>query len=431
MRTSRYFILLFITCNPFFLLAQSLDQFGGYTGKKGETTNRWHIQKIDNRHWFVTPEGHPMYIIGVNHIDTETEADRDAAITNLTDMNFNCSGYGMPDFMLSSHPGFLGLKLHRAAHWLPANQFHYTDVFSEKYAREIDQKVKAACEVGTKDKRIIGYSLSDTPHYELDISRRRRGTDWVSFVRELKGSTAGKQRYVSFLKQRYDNDFLAFQQAYRLGQLENWEAAANYDFDYLELTRPKVRADDELFLSVIVEEMYRLIRKSFDRYDPEALVVGEKLKSYDHTDDIIRLTGKYFDAVSIQAGPTEGPDVGQGTDESVFDATYWEKLHQLSGKPVLITDHGFSFYTPEHPRTLWHQFLSEEKAAEFYDGYIKQVIQLPYVIGYIKCQYRDRYDPLRDLLKQGFIQENGKPYPTLSKQMKETNGIVFKQLYRK
>ena len=66
----RFLVLLFI-CNSVPVVAQELDRFGGALSIVGEKTGRWHMQCIAGRHWFVTPEGHGCYIIGINHIGNE------------------------------------------------------------------------------------------------------------------------------------------------------------------------------------------------------------------------------------------------------------------------------------------------------------------------------------------------------------------------
>ena len=91
---------------------------------------------------------------------------------------------------------------------------------------------------------------------------------------------------------------------------------------------------------------------------------------------------------------------------------------------------GLLFIHRRYPRTLWHQFPSEEKAAEFYDIYVNQVIQLPFILGYMKCQYQSRYDPLRTLLKQGLLDIRGLPHQVLVEQVSATNENVYQQLYK-
>jgi hypothetical protein len=294
----------------------------------------------------------------------------------------------------------------------------------------VEKIIRQRCKTGRDNTRVIGYSLTDTPRYDLDISRARRGTDWVFYIRGLAPGTDGKRRYVEFLEDRYAGDFNRFRADYRLGNLNNFEELLDYDFSYLELTRQTIRQDDEAFLVLIAEKIYQLTEKYFNKYHPGACLLSEKFKMHDHPEGILKLAGKYFDIISIQPGPTVGPDAGQGPDESTFDPEYWRQIHEITGKPVFITDHGFAFYTPEYPRTLWHQFPSEEKAAEFYDWYVNQVIQQPFIIGYMKCQYQSRYDLLRTLLKQGLLAINGMPYAVLTEQVTRTNASVYKQLYK-
>ncbi|MEM8966903.1 MAG: hypothetical protein AAGE93_10840 [Bacteroidota bacterium] len=410
--------------------AQSLDEYGGYTKIKGTKTGQWHTENIDGRKWFVTPAGNAMYVLGINHIEASSEDEKQQTLTNLAEWNFNSSGYGAPIPIIKEFPGFISVRIHDAPHWLPADRFGFADVFGEAFAQRAARIIREKCAIGKDNTRVIGYSLTDTPRYDLDIVRARRGNDWVSAIRKLPAETAGKKRYVAFLKERYNEDFNKFKTAYRLESVNSFDNLLNYSFTNLELVRPAIRQDDEAFLAIIAEKIYQLTREYFDQYDPDALLLSEKFKIHDHPEEILKLAGKYFDVISIQPGPTTGPDVGQGPDESVFDPSYWKGLYELTGKPVMIMDHGASFHTPEYPRTLWHQFHSEKRAADFYDQYVKQVISEPYILGYLKCQYQSRYDPLRTLLKQGLLDMNGEPYPTITEQVAKTNQAVYQQLYR-
>lgn len=138
---------------------------------------------------------------------------------------------------------------------------------------------------------------------------------------------------------------------------------------------------------------------------------------------------RYCDAIAVQAGPTQGPSAGQGPDESAFDRRYWRRLHELTGKPVFVCDHAVSFATPAHPRTLWHRMESEADAARHYDGYLRKVAAEPYILGYQRCQYRGRYDPLRALMKQGLVDPDGRPYAKLVGQVRATNSAVLRGVY--
>ena len=47
--------------------AADLDAYGGFTDVRGEQIRCFHTQKIDDRWWLVTPEGHGFFGIGLNH----------------------------------------------------------------------------------------------------------------------------------------------------------------------------------------------------------------------------------------------------------------------------------------------------------------------------------------------------------------------------
>ncbi|MEM0969592.1 MAG: hypothetical protein AAGJ31_09600, partial [Verrucomicrobiota bacterium] len=37
---------------------EGFDRYGGYLAVKGEATGRFHLEKIDGRHFLITPDGH-------------------------------------------------------------------------------------------------------------------------------------------------------------------------------------------------------------------------------------------------------------------------------------------------------------------------------------------------------------------------------------
>ena len=426
--SSLFLTLICFFCTRFY--GQELDRYGGYQGIKGASKGSWSVEKIKDRYWFVTPEGNALYVLGVNHITPNNTSEERKAQENLKKWNFNSCGKSTNGELLSKYPGFIPFSLHNSMHWLPADRFGYVDVFDPDFESYVENTIRERVEIGKKYKGVIGYVSTDTPRYDLDISRKRRGSDWVSFIRALPLGTSGKQAYVDFLKKKYGGDFEKFQQSYRISDMGSFDVLYEYNFQNLELTRSAIRQDDDEFLAIILKRIYHLTRTNFDKFAPSAIVLSDTFKMHDHPKEILKLAGEYFDAISIQAGPTKGPDTGQGPDESEFNADYWKSIYELTGKPILLADHGFSFATPEYPRTLWHQFPSEKNAADFYDRYLRQVIEVPYIMGYLKCQYKNRYDPLRTLLKQGILKEDGSSYEILEKQIAKTNARVIEQFLR-
>jgi hypothetical protein len=51
-------------------MSLELDQFLGWKGVVGQSTGFFHLEIVDRRWWFITPEGHGFLSLGINHIDS-------------------------------------------------------------------------------------------------------------------------------------------------------------------------------------------------------------------------------------------------------------------------------------------------------------------------------------------------------------------------
>ena len=79
----------------------------------------------------------------------------------------------------------------------------------------------------------------------------------------------------------------------------------------------------------------------------------------------------------------------------------------------MLCDHQCSFPTEDHKHTMWKQLESEAAAAKNYNDYIMEAVKAPFVLGYHRCQYVDRYNENNNLLKQGMVKKDGLPYVEL------------------
>ena len=117
------FLALLVFASPSFAKEYELDQYGGWTGIKGEKTGFFHIEKIDGRYWFVTPDGNVFYPVALSHMlsgETRTAAktlfgdDKEAwvrdSVNKARDMGFNCAlgGASSPERNLN---GYVDLPL--------------------------------------------------------------------------------------------------------------------------------------------------------------------------------------------------------------------------------------------------------------------------------------------------------------------------------
>ena len=81
-------------------------------------------------------------------------------------------------------------------------------------------------------------------------------------------------------------------------------------------------------------------------------------------------------------------------------------IHEITKKPILICDHQCSFPTEKYRYTMWQQLDNQTGVAKKHSEYIMDAVNEPYLIGYHRCQYIDRYEtingntipPVREML---------------------------------
>jgi len=302
------------------------------------------------------------------------------------------------------------------AYYLPAERFSYADVFDPECQAQMRAKIRAMCDRSRQNENLIGYYWTDTPHWDLALAREKRGIDWVSYIRGLGGTAPGKLEYVAFLQRRYEGDLTALNQVYGLRALE-FDDLLDHDFKDLDLDRAHVAQDDREFLRLIARTYYRIVGEANRDYDPGHLVLGEKYIDVDCPENVLREALPYIDVLSIQPCPP------------VFDGALFDRLYEITGKPIIVCDHQSSFATEEYPETMWPQLESEEAVGKAYAQYLRDAFAKPYILGYHRCQYIDRFVPRLGILKQGLIREDETPYATLVAHVQHANRQILRRFY--
>ncbi len=405
------------------------DEFGGVSSMKGKTTGAFHIEKINGRDCLVTPDGHGFFSLGVVHISAiaqKSEIDvftekygRDwqkvgnAAWANLTAWGFNSAGYGAPRPLRQMAPYIADSFTEKASNFLPDSAFFYPDVFDPDVRRETRKKIRLMCEKEKGNPNLIGFYWTDTPQWDLKRSRKKRGTDWVSSIRALPANAPGKKRYVEFLLSRYES---AKETAETYGLIAvSVDGLLQGNFQEIDWGVPKIAEDDREFLRLIAREHYRTLGEETRKHAPKSLIFGERYLMCDHPDEVIEEALPYIDALAIQPSGSE------------FDGDFFDRLHKQTGKPILLCDHQCSFATPEYSKTMWKQLESEEAVGKAYQRYVLDAVERPYILGYHRCQYIDRFAAHPGVLKQGLLRHDETPYETLVEYTREGNAEAIER----
>jgi len=359
--------------------------------------NRFKIFKNNNSFKLISPDGTPFFSLGITHVQALTYPDtmeifkknyknnwdvasKDVA-KNFFSWGFNTAGYGAPKQMRKLIPFLMPSQpLVNNSSWLENDKFSYCDIFDLSVQQEILKKIyKMTYEKNNSN--LIGYYWTDMPMWNLEKSIEKFGTNWVIYIKSLPENSAGRKRYEKFKNEPLLDESLSF---------------------------------EENFLKLIARKYYKLIGEETRRLDPNTLIFGERYSMGRIPTYIIEEALPYIDVISIQPNGCS------------FDKNYFRMINQLTGKPIIICDHQCSFPTEKHVYTMWEQFKNQRKASNNYSKLVISAVNEPYLLGYHRCQYIDRFNKKKKLLKQGMVKENGDIYQLQAKIMSRLNQKVKK-----
>ena len=360
-----------------------------------KTMGRFQVAKMNGRATLVTPEGKPFFSLGVTHIvaigaptggEPNVLADRFngdwsemAAKTNenLRAWGYNSTGYGTPRPLGKLIPYTEGVHTAETSMYFGNKQFSYPDVFDSGWQEKVKQTLQRKIEPHKDNPNLMGIYWTDMPLWDLNYGKRSGKTNWVEAMKALPEEAPGRQRYEEFLAEQGD------------------------------------QATDEEFLRLIARTYYKVIGEETRRLAPDSIIFGERYGPNITPSSVIEEAAPWTDAVAVQPYGNK------------FNVADFDRIHRASGgKGIIICDHNISFPTKEHPKTMWTQLPTVEKVAQTHAKYVNDALSKPYILGYHRCQYIDRFQAHLSVLKQGLIQADGSPYEELVQLLTKTNEEV-------
>jgi len=76
---------------------------------------------------------------------------------------------------------------------------------------------------------------------------------------------------------------------------------------------------------------------------------------------------------------------------------------------------------------MWTQLPTVDEVVKAYAQYLDDALSKPYILGYHRCQYIDRFQPHLKVLKQGLLKADATPHEELVKLLTETNNAVLQR----
>ena len=400
--------------------------------------------------WLVNPAGERTLSLGVNHVEpklmlmpynreqTLARYGQDfvsgqefnpagagarkftqGVLANLSDWGFNTLGYHttLPSSLFRTAVAYCPLARPISLSRLDAE---FVDVFAADVAARIDTGIRAIVEPARDEPNILGWYFNDVPPYDPALSHRISAVHpWVQTLLALPAGSPGKATLIDVLKTRYAS---ASEAAQACGQsASSWEGlAAITEWSRL------LAADEEALLSKIVDRWYALQCDAVRRYDPNHLILGDKisigsvragpgatggLPSY-----LLPILAKYVDVVTIQW-------YGYFPDQ----AATLRSIHAATGKPILLGDSSFAAIQPrQNGQSKGVIVDSEAEVGKAFAEYLQAALAEPYIIGWHFCGYVESYaGPNGRMQPQcGFIDPFEVPHEEALSQVRAANAAA-------
>ncbi|MEM0969784.1 MAG: hypothetical protein AAGJ31_10570 [Verrucomicrobiota bacterium] len=339
----------------------TFDSYGGHRSFPSTANGYFQIQKIDGRHFLITPEGHGYRALGINHFHMMTSNDFDGAIRQIKGWGFNAGCYQGPRWMWNRFPYTKGITLVPTSPYKVDGVFGFRDVFDPDFLASLDESIRKIVEPQSENPNLIGYFWTDIGIWE----RERKGENWLGFFRSLPPESPGGRVWAEWKEEHPE-------------------------------------ADEHEFLAIIAKQLYAKAHESVRRYDENHLIFGDRWHEVDMPDHVVKESLPYIDAIAIQPTSRE------------FNHQFFESVYENYGKPIYIADHVSSFATEEHPVTMGQAAKDPNTYSAYYERYVTTALSQPYLIGYNKCQYQDQGSP-GSMLKQGLLRHNEQPYSVVDR----------------
>lgn len=409
------------------------DSYGGVASIKGRKTGWFHVEKLNGRWYFVTPEGNAFLSMGVTHADEtvkrddldllnrvyggDTNRQSDFLLKKIREWHFNTAGYEPLAGMVTRIPYVAVNWTDGPARWNAKER--NADVWSTQFYERLKYMTAKAVAPHAKNPHCIGFVFTDLPIWNIQMARNAKVDSYVDFMRKLDVTKPGKQKYLDFILARYENKLVDFNRAYGF-RISSVDQIKNCDFTNIKPT-PETDFDDEAFLNIIADQYYRIITEEVKKHAPHHLLMGDRLilsladesalESKGVHTSILVTASKYLDVLSFQP----------------FSATtsprrYLDHVEKRTGKPSLLVD---TLNRPGRPPQSGDTTEFENEQGSLIYKYFTETVKSEACLGIHRCTLRDHQAAKKTSTRQGILKEDDTEYPLLADWTKKANAACY------
>ena len=423
-----------------------LDQYGGWTAIKGKKTGFFHIEEIDGRNWFITPDGNVFYPVALSHmLSGETRqaaktlfgADKEAwvrdSVAKAREMGFNSAlgGASSPERNLNGYvdlplsekvfeeeifPYAVGVILLKHP-WEFVEGETLPDIFDPSYKQLIEDRAKAACIPAKDNPLVLGY------YYGFGAFNHSQ--NWINHHMSLPANSHGRTVITDLLDERYNGNVKQFNKVYgmnlkKISDLKT-KALMTYETEFGRANYPAVgkklnqrKLDD--FNAIVAHmciHLYKMAHKAIRRYDNNHMILGSFIKEW-------ALTGEAWKA----AAPYLSMIAPQHWNESINISD----LSDAAGLPMIVSDEDVGFHYPNNKGNLYKGLTSHDARGEIYQATLMRHYKDPRTMGatFCMCLYDQELAVVDKDQETGIYTIDGKPRNKMISLIREINTEVYK-----
>lgn len=388
-------------------LRSDLDSYGGWTGLQGERTGFFHVEKLGNRWWFVTPEGNAYFMLQMGWANEE-------ATPRLQSWGFNAaeSGTGMPyarnvNFFRMDTPAYPVTKLPGFPPWLT-----FPDVFHPDWPAQCAKRAEEVLGPIKDDPLLLGYYMVN----EMCLD------GWYEVVTHTELDAPSRAAFVEVARAYYADRPEALAVDWRV-----YGVTAVDDLALVLGDPPAVPGLKDAWVRALADRAFAVAANAARAVAPKHLNLGIRMINAPLPEPgILAAMGKYCDVISMNLYSMYSDRL------PVQMFTMVPAVHAFTGRPTMTTEFSFRGADTRHPNTMGAlpTVKSQAERAVGYLSYVAAAASIPSHIGVSWYKYPDDdlekpWDRYAEDCNFGVIDPAQRPYAVLTEAMRAVNAVIY------
>jgi len=378
---------------------EGYSDFGGWKEMRLEPSGYFRVEVVDGKYWFVDPEGYVFLSKGINAINYLGDHSPklgyapyyvnvlrkygdinlwiNTTVSRMVEWGFNTVGaWSSPEmYEYFPHTVLLDIGAKYGFNWEKGTM---PDIFKDDFEDYVRKAVYFNVEPLKDNPMVIGFFTDNELRWGPDW---RSGNHLLDDFINLPPDAPGKKVAVEVLKDVFNGDISKL----------NRELKTNYtSFDELlsytgklPSTAPFNEARKE-FVRRYAERYFSVVTKAIREVDKNHLILGVRFAVSPFIrppDEVFEVAGKYVDVISLNL-----------YNFQVAPKDYLDHIHEITGKPIMITEFSFRAMDSGLPNTKGAGITVEtqKERAEYTKRFIESFIKLPYAVGYHWFKWSDQ-----------------------------------------